>query len=259
MLSSSAHEAPGRGGAFVSGRTVRVTARVLVTLPAWNEADNLETVIAELRRVRPDDDLLVVDDGSTDETAAVALRLRCQVVSLPFNLGYGAAIQAGIKHGLRRGYPVVVTFDADGQHDPAEIARLEEAVRGGADLVIGSRSGSPGSYAGGAARRAGRRLFAAAARALTGLPLTDPTSGFKALGPRAQSLFALARFPDRFPDADALVLARRARLRVEERPVRMRPSRNRHSMHDGGAVSYTCNMILSLLVAAACREADLRR
>ena len=88
-----------------------MTARVLVTLPAWNEAHNLETVIAELRGARPDDDLLVVNDGSTDETAAVAQRLRCQVVSLPFNLGYGAAIQAGIKYGLRRGYPVVVTFD----------------------------------------------------------------------------------------------------------------------------------------------------
>ena len=243
----------------MSGRAARVTARVLVTLPAWNEAHTLEAVVAELRGARPDDDLLVVDDGSTDDTAAVAQRLRCQVLSLPFNLGYGAAIQAGIKHGLGRGYPVVVTFDADGQHDPAEIARLEEAVAGGADLVIGSRCAVPGSYAGSAARRAGRSLFAAAARVLTGLPLTDPTSGFKALGPRAQSLFALARFPDRFPDADALVLARRARLRVEERPVRMRPSRNRHSMHDGAAVSYTCNMLLSLLVAAASREHDLRR
>ena len=259
MLSSSADE-PRGGGAFVSGRrALLMTARVLVTLPAWNEAENLEVVIAELRGARPDDDLLVVNDGSTDQTASVARRLGCQVVSLPFNLGYGAAIQAGIKYGLRRGYPVVVTFDADGQHDPAEIGRLEDAVAGGADLVIGSRSASPGSYGGSAARRAGRRLFAAAARLLTGLPLTDPTSGLKALGPRAQSLFALARFPDRFPDADALVLARRARLRVEERPVRMRPSRNRHSMHDGGAVSYTCNMIFSLLVAAGSRDADLRR
>ena len=89
--------------------------------------------------------------------------------------------------------------------------------------------------------------------------LTDPTSGLKALGQRAQELFALARFPDRHPDADALVLASRARLRVEERPARMRPSRNRHSMHDGRAIAYTCNMLFSLLVAALCREADLKR
>jgi hypothetical protein len=105
----------------------------------------------------------------------------------------------------------------------------------------------------------GRSLFAVLARILTGLDLTDPTSGLKALGPRGQSLFASARFPDRFPDADALVLARRVRLRVEERPAHMRPSRNRHSMHDGRALAYTGNMLFSLLVAAVCREADLRR
>ena len=108
-------------------------------------------------------------------------------------------------------------------------------------------------------RQTGRRVFAGLARVLTGLVLTDPTSGLKALGQRAQSLFALARFPDRFPDADALVLARRAQLRVEERPARMRRSRNHHSMHDGHAVAYTFNMLFSLLVAAVCRDADLRR
>jgi glycosyltransferase involved in cell wall biosynthesis len=231
---------------------------VLVTVPAWNEALNLEAVIGELRRVRPTDDLLVVDDGSTDDTAQVARRLGCPLLELPFNLGYGAAIQAGIKHGLRHEYPVVVTFDADGQHDPGDIAGLVEAVGAGADLVLGSRFLAP-AYKGSAGRQAGRHLFAGLVRVLTGLRLTDPTSGMKALGVRAQSLFALARFPDRFPDADALVLASRARLRVEERPARMRPSRNRHSMHDGGAIPYTGNMLFSLLVAALCREADLRR
>jgi glycosyltransferase involved in cell wall biosynthesis len=236
-----------------------LSAPVLVTVPAWNEARNLEAVIGELRQARPKDDLLVVDDGSTDDTAQVARRLGCPLLELPFNLGYGAAIQAGIKHGLRHEYPVVVTFDADGQHDPGDIAGLVDAVGGGADLVLGSRFLAPGAYKGSPGRQAGRHLFAGLVRILTGLRLTDPTSGLKALGVRAQSLFALARFPDRFPDADALVLASRARLRVEERPARMRRSRNRHSMHDGGAIPYTGNMLFSLLVAALCREADLRR
>jgi len=232
---------------------------VLVAIPAWNEAENLEAVIAELRRVRPLDHLLVVDDGSTDDTPHVARRLGCPLLELPFNLGYGAAIQAGIKHGLRHGYAVVVTFDADGQHDPGDIAALVEAVAAGADLVLGSRFTAPEAYRGSRIRQSGRRVFAGLARILTGLDLTDPTSGLKALGQRAQELFALARFPDRHPDADALVLASRARLRVEERPARMRPSRNRHSMHDGRAIAYTCNMLFSLLVAALCREADLKR
>jgi glycosyltransferase involved in cell wall biosynthesis len=233
--------------------------RVLVVIPAWNEAPNIEAVLAELHAARPDDSMVVVDDGSTDGTAALARRAGARVLQLPFHIGYGAAIQAGVKYGQRGGYRVVVTFDGDGQHDPADIAPLVEAVEQGADLVLGSRFLAPSAFRGSLVRRAGRRILSIIARRLTGLSLTDPTSGLKGLGPRAQELFALARFPDRFPDADALILAARARLDVAERPARMRRSRNRHSMHDGHrAVAYTFNMLLSLLVAAAGREADLR-
>ena len=133
-------------------------------------------------------------------------------------------------------------------------------MRDGADVAIGSRALSPGRTAGASRGDWGRGLFGLLARLLTGLELTDPTSGLKALGPRGQELFALSRFPDRYPDADALVLARRARLVVVERPARMRPSRNRRSMHGGiRSVPYTFNMLFSLLVAATGRELDLRR
>jgi glycosyltransferase involved in cell wall biosynthesis len=231
---------------------------VLLVIPAWNEARNLPDVLDELDRTRPEDARVVVDDGSEDATAAVARRPGVAVVQLPMHLGYGAAVQTGIKYALRHGYAAAVTFDGDGQHDPADVEPLVAAVRGGADLAIGSRFLAPFAYRGSAFRRAGRTLFSMLARTLTGLPLTDPTSGLKALGPEAQRLFALARFPDRFPDADALVLARRARLSIVERPARMRRSRNRHSMHGGlRAVSYSFNMFASLLVAALGREADL--
>ncbi len=231
----------------------------LITLPAWNEAPNLPAVVSELRRIRPHDDVLVVDDGSSDDTAQVARSLKCPVLQLPLHLGYGAAIQAGIKYGRSYGYGAVVTFDADGQHDPADIAALLDALENGADLAIGSRPAAAGSYRGNRVRQAGRYVFAALVRGLTSFRLSDPTSGLKALGPRAQALFAQARFPDRFPDADALVLAQRSRLVVVERPAHMRPSLNRHSMHDGHATAYTCNMLFSLFVAALSRETDLRR
>jgi glycosyltransferase involved in cell wall biosynthesis len=233
---------------------------VLVVIPAWNEAQNLAAVVGELRAVRGDrDTLLVVDDASRDGSADVARRLGCRVLRLAVHLGYGGAVQAGLKYGLRAAFPVVVTFDADGQHDPRDVAALVEAVEGGADLALGSRMLPPTSYRGGPLRRAGRRLFAALARSLTGLPLTDPTSGLKALSPAGQRLFALPHFPDRYPDADALVLARRARLVIAERPARMRPSRNRESMHRGlRAVVYPFNMLFSLVVAVLGRDADLR-
>jgi glycosyltransferase involved in cell wall biosynthesis len=231
----------------------------LIVIPTLNEAANLEAVVTELRRERPGDDILIVDDASTDGSAALARRLGCTVLELPFHLGYGAAVQTGIKYALRRGYPVAVTFDADGQHDPADLEPLVAAVSEGLDLALGSRLLDPRAHRGGPLRRFGRGLFSALTRLLTGLQLTDPTSGLKALSPRGQTLFALARFPDRFPDADALVLARRARLRLGERPARMRPSRNRRSMHGGARpVAYTFNMLFSLLVAALGRESDLR-
>jgi len=233
---------------------------VLFVIPALNEAGNLPAVIQELRAAWPDARLLVVSDASVDATVEVARAQGAQTVSLPFHLGYGGAVQTGIKYGIRKRMRVVVTFDADGQHDPADVGPLVQAVRDGADVAIGSRALAAGSYRGGIARRGGRALFGLLARLLTGLQLTDPTSGLKALGPRGQELFALSRFPDRYPDADALVLARRARLVITERPARMRPSRNRRSMHGGvRSVPYTFNMLFSLLVAATGRELDLRR
>jgi glycosyltransferase involved in cell wall biosynthesis len=232
-----------------------VSSELLIVLPALNEANNLPEVLSALRGSWPEAVLLVIDDASTDATAAVARASGALVATLPFHLGYGGGVQAGIKYGLRRRFPVVVTFDADGQHDPVDVGPLVEAVRSGADLAIGSRALSTGSYRGGFARRWGRSLFASLARVLTGLSLTDPTSGLKALGPRGQELFALSRFPDRYPDADALVLARRARLTITERPARMRRSRNRRSMHGGlGAVAYVFNMLFSLFVATTGRD-----
>jgi len=233
---------------------------VLFVIPALNEEANLPSVIQELRAAWPEALVLVVSDASADGTARVARELGAQAASLPFHLGYGGAVQTGIKYGLRQRMRVVVTFDADGQHDPADVGPLVQAVRDGADVAIGSRALAAGSYRGGIARRGGRALFGLPARLLTGLQLTDPTSGLKALGPRGQELFALSRFPDRYPDADALVLARRARLVITERPARMRPSRNRRSMHGGvRSVPYTFNMLFSLLVAATGRDVDLRR
>ena len=233
---------------------------VLFVIPALNEEANLPSVIQELRAAWPEALVLVVSDASADGTARVARELGAQAASLPFHLGYGGAVQTGIKYGLRQRMRVVVTFDADGQHDPADVGPLVQAVRDGADVAIGSRALAAGSYRGGIARRGGRALFGLLARLLTGLQLTDPTSGLKALGPRGQELFALSRFPDRYPDADALVLARGARLVITERPARMRPSRNRRSMHGGvRSVPYTFNMLFSLLVAATGRDVDLRR
>src|SRR3954449_13480228 len=116
----------------------RTRDRTLVIIPAFNEEDSLGPVLTELTAVVPPADVVVVSDGSIDLTAQVARGAGVTVVELPFNLGIGGALRAGFKYAVRNGYRRAVQFDADGQHDPGEIAALERGLDRGADLVIGS-------------------------------------------------------------------------------------------------------------------------
>ena len=114
--------------------------RRLIIMPAYNESENLPRVIPAVKAAAPGYDLVVIDDGSRDNTARLAAELGANVVSLPVNLGYGGAVQTGFRYAVRHGYDLGVVIDADGQHDPAGIHVLADAVvQGGADVVIGSR------------------------------------------------------------------------------------------------------------------------
>jgi len=217
--------------------------RTLVFIPAWNEAASVAAVIAGVRERLPDADVLVVDDGSTDATAARAGEAGATVASLPFNQGLGAALQTGYLYALRQGYDFCAHLDADGQHPPAEVARLLEEVRADrADLVIGSRyrdpeadakplkdgSEGPGDDAEkGAAdyrptlsRRIGTSVFRFFLTLATRQRFTDTTSGMRAANRRVMALFSENYSPD-FAEIESLQLAVRQGLRVEEVPVRM--------------------------------------
>ena len=113
----------------------------LVFIPAWNEQDSIEAVIGDVREHLPGTDLLVVDDGSTDQTAARARDAGAKVASLPFNQGVGAAHQTAYIYAIANGYEICGQLDGDGQHPAAELARLVTAAEAGsADLVVGSRA-----------------------------------------------------------------------------------------------------------------------
>ena len=200
--------------------------RTLVFIPAWNEEGSIAAVIAGVRDSLPEADLLVIDDGSTDATVARAREAGALVASLPFNQGLGAALQTGYLHALREGYEACAHLDADGQHPPAEVARLlEEISADNADLVIGSRYREPGpaesdDYKPTLSRRIGTGVFRFFLTLATRQRFTDTTSGMRAANRRVMKLFSERYSPD-FAEIESLQLAVREGLRVEEVPVRM--------------------------------------
>ena len=201
--------------------------RTLVFIPAWNEADSIAEVIGDVREHMADADILVIDDGSTDRTVAVAREAGVLVAQLPFNQGLGAALQTGYLHALREGYEFCAHLDSDGQHPPAEVARLLAEVKAGkADLVIGSRyheSRGPASgddYRPTLSRRIGTGVFRFFLTLATRQRFTDTTSGMRAANRRVMSLFSQYYSPD-FAELESLQLAVRQGLRVEEVPVQM--------------------------------------
>lgn len=205
--------------------------RLLVLMPAYNEAGRISRVLEEVRR-QVEGDVLVIDDGSADATASEARRGGARVAIHPTNLGYGAALQTGYRYALRHAYDAVLQLDADGQHDPASIPRLLAALAT-ADVVVGSRFLEPGSYRPPLARRVGMRFFGVVASALAGQHITDPTSGFQAISREALRFYAHERYPADYPDADVLAMVARAGLRLAEVPVRMLGSPDGKSMHRG--------------------------
>jgi glycosyltransferase involved in cell wall biosynthesis len=206
--------------------------RTVVFIPAWNEEASVAEVIGDVHEQMPKVDVLVVDDGSTDGTAARAREAGAVVASLPFNQGLGAALQTGYLYALRGDYECCAHLDADGQHPASEVKRLiAEVVADRADLVIGSRYRDAGpweeegdadsdDYRPTFSRRIGTSLFRFFLTLATRQRFTDTTSGMRAANRRVMSLFSEHYSPD-FAEIESLQLAVRQGLRVEEVPVRM--------------------------------------
>ena len=234
-------------------------ASTVLLIPAYREAGRVGGVVRAVRALGLDLDVVVVDDGSPDETAAEARAAGAAVVSHPYNLGYGSALHTGYCYAWRYGYQRVLQMDADGQHEPAMLPRLVEGLDAGADVVLGSRyldrQAPPTSFA----RRVGTRLFAALTSRWTRTPITDPTSGFQGLSRRALESVVHDGFPEDYPDADVLVEHHRAGLRLAEVPVRMHPRLGGLSMHRGLRIAYYAyKMFLTLLLLPIRRATPLR-
>jgi hypothetical protein len=212
---SEVGERAARGAAPTALRRVAI-------VPARNEEASVGGVVREIRAFDAGMEVVVVDDGSADRTAAVAADAGAHVVRLPFNLGIGGAVQTGFKYALENGFEIAVRLDGDGQHDPTELsALLGPLLADEADIVVGSRFAGESGYRPPAARRLGILLFARIVSLLVGRRVTDTTSGFQALNRRAIVLFA-SDYPHDYPEVEATVMVFKHRLRLREVPVSMR-------------------------------------
>lgn len=226
--------------------------RYLAIVPAYNEDEIIARTIAEIRLHAPDFDVLVVDDGSKDATAANAAAAGAMVLKLAFNLGIGGAMQSGYIFALERGYEVAVQVDGDGQHDPRGIHDLLGHLQAdpGLNMVTGSRFLEPGADGdrSSASRRAGITIFARVVSRITGQRVTDPTSGFRMIDRRGIELFA-RDYPHDYPEVEAILLIHSHRLRSVEVPVRMRPRRTGvSSISAAQPIYYMVKVMLAILV-----------
>ena len=227
-----------------------IVSNCLVVIPAFNEAANVATVIADVRASLPAFDVLVVDDGSADDTAAAAHRAGAKVLRLPVNSGYGVALQTGYKYAVRQGYQTVAQMDADGQHVARFFPELLTHIESGAaDIVIGSRFlDGDGHYQPSLARKIGMGIFSSMASRIMKQHVSDPTSGYQVMRIDVARFFCSDVYPADYPDADILILLHRSGFRVAEVGVQMKMPTGK-SMHSGHkSIYYVYKMFLSILV-----------
>ena len=197
--------------------------KTLIVMPAFNEVASVADVVREVASTLHGITILVVDDGSSDDTTRAAREAGALVATLPFNLGVGGAMRVGFRYAIENGFDNVVQIDSDGQHDPASVPDLLAALES-ADLVLGARFAGEGDYRVRGPRQWAMVVLAGILSRSTRTRLTDTTSGFRASGPRTVALFA-EHYPAEYlgDTIEALVIASRSGLVIRQVPVSMRP------------------------------------
>lgn len=221
-----------------------------MVVPAYNEESSIGAVVREVKDAAPGYEVVVVDDGSTDRTAREARGAGAAVLSLPFNLGVGAAMRTGYRYALRHGHNVVVQVDGDGQHNAADLATLVDALED-ANIVVGSRFTPGGTYMVRGPRRWAMRVLGRAVSRVAKHRLTDVTSGYRAADRRGVLLFARSYPAEYLGDTvESLVVAARAGLSVTQVPVTMRPRQGgTASQSTLGASLYLLRAMMALSLA----------
>jgi glycosyltransferase involved in cell wall biosynthesis len=195
--------------------------KCVIIVPAFNESRSVGKLVRRLNRALPDCHVLVIDDGSTDDTVR-QIPASATVVSLPFNLGIGGAMQTGYRYADIHGYDIAIQVDGDGQHRPCEVVKLVTAlIDREADLVVGSRFFESTTFVPSLTRMTGIKVLSAWIQFLSGLKITDCTSGFRAVNRNVIRAYA-HWYPEDYPEPEVALLLHRSKFKVIEVPVRMR-------------------------------------
>lgn len=206
--------------------------KILLIIPAFNEAATIEHVVNGLTMNFPQYDYVVVNDGSSDGTGELCMEKGYQVLNLPINLGIGGAVQTGYRYALKYGYDIAVQLDGDGQHDASYVKKLiEPLLAGEADVVIGSRFLRREGFQSSRSRRIGINILSDLIWLCTGKRIRDVTSGFRAVNRRFITIYA-EDYPSDYPEPEAIITAVMHRGRVAEVPVVMKE-------REGGTSSIT--------------------
>ena len=223
----------------------------LIIIPAYNEEDAIAHTVARIREKAPDFDYVIINDCSTDRTLAICRENGFHVVNLPINLGIGGAVQTGYRYALENGYDIAVQMDGDGQHDAAylgEMARVLEEEK--LNMVIGSRFIEKAGFQSSAARRLGIGYFSWLIKLVTGVRITDPTSGMRMADREVIGLFA-GDYPKDYPEPESVVTILKMGRRVREIPVQMRAREGGvSSISSMKAVYYMVKVSIAVLIAA---------
>lgn len=223
--------------------------KIMTVIPAYNEEKNIFRVVKSVKTYHPEVDVVVVNDGSSDNTYSEAKRAGAYVIDLPQNLGIGGAVQTGYLYAYRNDYDAVIQIDGDGQHNPKDLKRLIEVLeKDEADMAIGSRFVKETEYKSSIMRKIGINFFSKFVSLVCGESFYDTTSGYRAVNKRVIELFS-RYYPKDYPEVETIVYAAKRGVRIREISVDMEKRQGgRSSITPIKSVYYMIKVTLSIIL-----------
>lgn len=223
--------------------------KTLIIIPAYNEGKCIKKVVDNLMEVNKNVDVLVVNDGSKDDTLIEAKKTKARVLDLPFNLGIGGAVQAGYIYANKNNYDIAIQLDGDGQHNPKYIEEMVKIIEESkAEMVIGSRFITKTGYNQTFARMLGIRVIRGIMKLFAGKKIFDPTSGYRAVNKRIIKKFS-ENYPFDYPEPDTNMRLLKEKVEIIEIPVEMNNRETgKSSITPLKSVYYMIKVTLAMLI-----------